>query len=612
LKLFARLPVACVGMSALACLCTANALAQAPAARGSSRVRHVGPAAQLPPSLSLPQIALDHPDLDLAKKSAPRLRTHRSSLHAVPSSLRFLDRADVFPGMASNDSGDHSPPDVAIAAGGGYVVELVNEARRVWSEGGTLLDNATGLTQMFHVGNDNLSDPRIMFDAASGRFIASVMDFTVGNVLIGVSAGANPLGDWNVMTLTAAGGSVCFDQPKIGTSSNVVIVAANSFARSGANCSFIGTSYAGGVLWVLNKQELLAGAPTVHWNSFGPDPNFDSPIAAQAMSATDVAYAASSTDTGITVYAINGTPPGAVGLTQTAPDTIGFGGPPLAVQPSNQPVETNDGRLLDAFWQNGSLWVAGNDYCVNQGVFRACSRVLEVNTDLDSVTYNTWYTFAGRDTFFPALRPDGRGDVVLVTGMSAADTDPAVVADAWNGTTWTGSVFLHAGITPTLDLRWGDYFGAATDPAVPGLVWIGGEYSNGLLWQTAVGAWKTVAVAPYVEPSATTPAVADKAATVSAVVDPRGTDATWWFEYGKTTSYGKSTAPSGAPAAAGAVTVAADLKPLVPGTTYHWRFAARNAGGTTYGADQTLKTTGTAPVAKKPTHKAKPKKKPAS
>jgi hypothetical protein len=599
----ARLPAAFV--VALAFVVAPAALASPPDERGTARVQHVAAAVPLPASLSLPHVQPDRPDLESAS-TTPFARTHRASLHARPGGLHVLDRATVFAGLASNDAGDHTPPDVAVAAGGGYVVELVNEARRVWTAGGTLLDNSTGLAQMFKLGNDNISDPRILFDAPSGRFIASVMDIDRGEVVLGVSAGANPLADWYFAHVTALNGGVCFDQPKIGTSNNVVIVSANAFIRTQSGCSFSALSFAGGAVWVLNKQELLKSAPSVDWNVWGPERSIASPIAAQAMSASPNAYAAAAFDDGLDLYEISGTPPGATDLRVTSPMTLGFGEPPTAIQPGRQGVTTNDGRLLDAYWDSGKLWLASNDYCLNQGVFRACARVLEVDTALASVAYNTWYGFPGSDSFYPALRPDGLGNVVLVSGISSADTDPGVVVDSFNGTKWAGPTFLHAGVTATIDLRWGDYFGAATDPDVRGLVWVGGEYANGSLWQTAVGAWKTAAVAPYIELPATAPLIANNAASVSAIVDPRGTDTTYAFEYGKTASYGSSTTPAQAAAADGRQAVTGTLSGLVAGTTYHWRFVARSAGGTTASPDQTLRTTGTQPVAKP---KPKPKKK---
>lgn len=80
-------------------------------------------------------------------------------------------------------------------------------------------------------------------------------------------------------------------------------------------------------------------------------------------------------------------------------------------------------------------------------------------------------------------------------------------------------------------------------------------------------------------------------AVVEGTVDPRGTDSTYWFEFGPSVSYGSATDEFPAPAMpAGPRSVTASLSGLSPATTYHFRLVARNAGGTVQGDDATLLT----------------------
>ncbi|HEX8770595.1 MAG TPA: hypothetical protein VF711_07500, partial [Acidimicrobiales bacterium] len=78
-------------------------------------------------------------------------------------------------------------------------------------------------------------------------------------------------------------------------------------------------------------------------------------------------------------------------------------------------------------------------------------------------------------------------------------------------------------------------------------------------------------------------------ATLEGGVDPKGNAATWHFEYGTTDAYGQ-TAGSGtvSPGTNGAVS--ADIAGLTPGTTYHYRLVASNAGGTAESIDRTFTT----------------------
>jgi phosphodiesterase/alkaline phosphatase D-like protein len=82
------------------------------------------------------------------------------------------------------------------------------------------------------------------------------------------------------------------------------------------------------------------------------------------------------------------------------------------------------------------------------------------------------------------------------------------------------------------------------------------------------------------------------AATLNATVNPNGgTVSSCNFEYGASTSYGSSV-PCASPAGSGnsPVSVSASITGLTANTTYHLRIVATNAGGTSYGSDETFET----------------------
>ena len=84
--------------------------------------------------------------------------------------------------------------------------------------------------------------------------------------------------------------------------------------------------------------------------------------------------------------------------------------------------------------------------------------------------------------------------------------------------------------------------------------------------------------------------VTQTTATASGTVDPEGYPTTYTLEIGTSTAYGTQIAGSvgsgGEP-----VAISIPLQGLVAGTTYHYRFVAVNANGTSYGADQAFTTT---------------------
>jgi plastocyanin len=88
--------------------------------------------------------------------------------------------------------------------------------------------------------------------------------------------------------------------------------------------------------------------------------------------------------------------------------------------------------------------------------------------------------------------------------------------------------------------------------------------------------------------------VGETAATLEGVVNPKGTETKYFFNYGTTTAYGQKTTEASAGKGTSNVNVSAPLAGLSPATTYHFQLVAKNAGGESKGSDQTF-TTGSTP-----------------
>jgi hypothetical protein len=174
--------------------------------------------------------------------------------------------------------------------------------------------------------------------------------------------------------------------------------------------------------------------------------------------------------------------------------------PPFAAQPptasgrANQPLDTNDERILESVWEGGRLWLSGNAACTPAGdtLIRSCARIVELSTATGTVTSDTDLSQRGAHLFYPAIRPNGAGDLVVVYGESGMTVQPEVVAVArMNDGTFTNPVVIAQSASAYLGDRYGDYFGAARDPANPDLVWVAGEagtdVAGGRGWATTVG-----------------------------------------------------------------------------------------------------------------------------
>jgi len=101
---------------------------------------------------------------------------------------------------------------------------------------------------------------------------------------------------------------------------------------------------------------------------------------------------------------------------------------------------------------------------------------------------------------------------------------------------------------------------------------------------------------PLVTTGAASP-IAQTTATLNGTVNPAGQASTVSIDVGTTTTYGKRSQAVPLPAGVSNDPVIATVVNLVPGTTYHYRFLATNADGTTYGADQVFTTAAPPPGA---------------
>lgn len=84
--------------------------------------------------------------------------------------------------------------------------------------------------------------------------------------------------------------------------------------------------------------------------------------------------------------------------------------------------------------------------------------------------------------------------------------------------------------------------------------------------------------------------VGDTSVTLNGTVNPKGSQTSFQFQYGTTTSYGSTSGPVSVGAGTTVQPVSANLTGLKPETTYHYRLVATNALGTSMTRDQTFKT----------------------
>jgi hypothetical protein len=432
-----------------------------------------------------------------------------------------------------------APPDAAIAVGPNDIGEVTNSTVSFFYRNGSV-DNMYDLSLSASSGCGGfitpdipsgfaVSDPRLIYDAPSGRWVFSELEynpfFTCSNsvtqsyIALMISNDSDPTDGWYGVQLptqsTDGSGNYGFgDQPALGISDNVIAASSNVFDCNGF--------FLGNELNIVQKSDMISnvnpGVATFEGGPFGAQP-------AQSLSATPTQYVVANlspygpNNNGIGVYAFSGTPDNfdvtsdyfTEPMAGTHVDASNGLIAPAQQKGTSKTLATNDDRFLNAVWQNGELAVADNTQCTpaGDGTPRSCLNFVSVNAssngDVTGSAQLANVGVKGGSLFFPAISFDGSGNLVTTFNESSVSTfesiqvaslTPAGAPGAVTGWAMSPLSTLHASTTfydstgngiPcsfganglfTGSCRWGDYSGAAQDPGHPGHVWVGAEDVN--------------------------------------------------------------------------------------------------------------------------------------
>jgi len=371
------------------------------------------------------------------------------------------------------------PPDTIGAAGPNHLVEFTNDVVGIFSKTGARLREVT-LEQFFSPLNPTFTfDPRVLYDQYSGRFIAVALDgFDAPNswLLLAVSETSDPTGRWFFWKIDAdMDGTQQTDQwadfPDLGVDQDAVYLTANMYPTTGNNFYL--------KVWVVPKAQLLTGQQTITWTEFSrirndPQGNFVFTLrAAHTFGAAPGEYLVSfwdsfpPADTPLQVWrVINPLTNPTFEHVANIPIPTGFSQPPVPIP--NNGDQRNDFRLLNAVYQNGSVWTAHSIGLQNKSVVRwyevdVLNRQLRQVGTIDQPA-ERWY-------YYPAVAVNNLGDMVISLSGSSQNEFPGVYFTAHLRNDPPG--FTHpvqlvkAGEASYSLPRWGDYGGAALDPADP-------------------------------------------------------------------------------------------------------------------------------------------------
>jgi hypothetical protein len=402
-----------------------------------------------------------------------------------------------FDGLTESQAGNSYPPDVQLASGSTYVVEIVNIAGEVFTKQGSSASTFP-LVTFFKVisTSDHIGDPKIIYDAISGRWFASLDDFTTHDVRIAVSTTNDPTGVWNIYRL--GGFTNCPDQPIIGINDDKFAVSVNDFANSDCSGAFTGVQY-----YIVDKGDLVNGVASPRSILSQPDTSVASLHPVQSLSSTSTLFMVDDNSfiigggTILRLYSFTGTVPN-VAKNVVSLNIQKTNVPPGALQPgTTTTLDTGDDRVQSAVWYQGKLWLTLGDACTPPGdaTVRACIRLDQIDTTVNNVLQDFDKGDRGIYYFYPALSIEGSGNLDFIYGYSSTTTYPSLSASGQIvGTpidTLDQPVALKSGSAVDTSGRYGDYFGAGVDPSNTNNVWVAGEYHSASQWSTFISAIAT-------------------------------------------------------------------------------------------------------------------------
>jgi hypothetical protein len=448
---------------------------------------------------------------------------NRSSLDNLThiSTPILIDQLPTLLDQSTNQCNGCVPPDVQIAAGVtpqyNTQIILINKAVEIQGQTfpcpiGQLCTGGAFRAVPVYIGSffgfssgsiNELSDPKILFDKLSERWFASILDATTNTVRLAVSPPANSPGLWNIFVFPFDG---CPDQPKIGVNDNLLAISAGIISPDcSGEGSFIGTQ-----VHLIKKSDLINGVDPPMTVTVNPSsPIFSrtltplTPVHSLGPNSDLMLVGTDWSELGqfLAVYTYNmvGSAPQAMRCQPCLfPTQIN------SAVPSNQPdtiirLKTNDNRVLDAAWHQGKLWFTFNDSCFpsDETTIHSCFRLVQLDTvgvvpGLEFIARQDFDVASSRtDIFFPAIRIDDDGNLVLVFGASSLTLFPSVFVSSQNvgdppETLRTPTVLAAGTASDTSSTGnsqrcrdcslYGDYFSAAVDAVDPSIIWVAGQY----------------------------------------------------------------------------------------------------------------------------------------
>jgi len=419
------------------------------------------------------------------------------------------------------------PPDASLGVSSNHIVEFINGRYSVFSKtNSTKLQTKTDLSFWASAGITNIpvlgvTDPRVVFDSASQRWFASMVDIPSSEIsnrfLLAVSTNADPTSTWKAVGFTADPVNGFFaDFPTMGIDANGVYLAGDMSDAIGNNT--------GSVLVSIPKSALLANPPSaagrtsfgvLSYNNYGvilqPVITIGAATSPEVVcSVGDLGYDGLSHSTLLGATIQNAGSPGGASLTiATTIPVPQYSIPPLPAQPGAENIDDGDTRFSGVIFRVGNTIYATHSTDVNN---RAAIQWFKIDALTLGLIETGLITDPVRDLYYPAIAADTNGTVIIVFNASGPTnfvSAYAVLGERINGALSFGNfVLLKSGVaayrTNSTVTRWGDYSALTPDPSNPGHYWALTMFpSSSTGWSTQISELITTPVLLSIHTSST-------------------------------------------------------------------------------------------------------------
>ncbi len=358
-------------------------------------------------------------------------------------------------------------------------------------------------------------DPRVLYDPEADRFVfvhlAGASSDTLTNIIVGFSTSSDPTAMWNMYKIPGdplPTDTNWTDFPAIAVTDDELFITANLLSYGGTWQE----SFEQSVIWQIDKYSGYQGfdLDAVMWHdihydgkpirNLTPVPGGNQTFGPNMYFLSNRNFALQN-DTFFLVE-LTGThhdPNTQLTVRELTADFT-YGAPPHAVQPFNRELQTNDARVLGAFYQDGMIQFTGNTVDTLDGFATIYhGKIFDLNAQpyIQGNILRDTLDYGYPEISYTGTDP-GSHHAIITFNHSGVNTYPGSSAMFYQGNNnYSPRITLKEGSTVVNIMsgsdRWGDFTGSQPRYNHPGRVWVttsfGHRVSSGVHSYFVQGTW---------------------------------------------------------------------------------------------------------------------------